>query len=46
MGREQVREGSNALDICTAFVGRDEVAEMDEVVRRMRGSINAPLVID
>ena len=46
MGREQVREGSNALDICTAFVGRDEVAEMDEVVRRMRGSVNAPLVID
>jgi 5-methyltetrahydrofolate--homocysteine methyltransferase len=46
MGRDQVREGSNALDICTAFVGRNEVAEMDEVVRRMRGSVNAPLVID
>ena len=26
------REGSNALDVCTAFVGRDEVAEMTEVV--------------
>ena len=32
VGREQVREGSNALDVCTAFVGRDEVAEMDAVV--------------
>ncbi len=32
MGREQVGEGSNALDICTAFVGRDEIAEMTEVI--------------
>jgi len=46
MGREQVKEGSHALDICTAFVGRDEVAEMDAVVSRMRGAVNAPLVID
>jgi 5-methyltetrahydrofolate--homocysteine methyltransferase len=46
MGREQIAEGSNALDICTAFVGRDEVAEMNEVVRRFTGSVNAPLVID
>jgi 5-methyltetrahydrofolate--homocysteine methyltransferase len=46
MGREQVREGSNALDICTAFVGRDEVAEMSAVVARMRGQIDSPLVID
>ena len=30
--REQVKEGSHALDVCTAFVGRDEVAEMTEVV--------------
>jgi 5-methyltetrahydrofolate--homocysteine methyltransferase len=46
MAREQAREGSNALDVCTAFVGRDEVAEMTEVVARMRGAVNAPLVID
>ncbi|WP_158802599.1 MULTISPECIES: methionine synthase [unclassified Acidisoma] len=46
MGREQIAEGSNALDICTAFVGRDEVREMDEVIRRFTGSVNAPLVID
>ena len=46
MGVEQVREGSHAVDLCTAFVGRDEVAEMTEVASRMRGSVNAPLVID
>jgi 5-methyltetrahydrofolate--homocysteine methyltransferase len=46
MGREQVREGSHALDVCTAFVGRDEVREMNEVVSRMRVHVSAPLVID
>src|SRR5829696_3237522 len=46
MGREQVKEGSHTLDVCTAFVGRDEIAEMSAVVSRMRGAINAPLVID
>jgi 5-methyltetrahydrofolate--homocysteine methyltransferase len=46
IGREQVTEGSNSLDICTAFVGRDEMAEMNEVVRRFTSSVNAPLVID
>ncbi len=46
VGREQVGEGSNALDVCTAFVGRDEIAEMNEVIRRFTSSVNAPLVID
>jgi 5-methyltetrahydrofolate--homocysteine methyltransferase len=46
IGREQVAEGSNSLDICTAFVGRDEIAEMNEVIRRFTSSVNAPLVID
>ncbi|HEX6014533.1 MAG TPA: homocysteine S-methyltransferase family protein, partial [Geminicoccaceae bacterium] len=46
MGREQVREGSHALDVCTAFVGRDEVAEIRAVVERMRGHVDSPLVID
>ena len=46
MAKEQVKEGSHALDICTAFVGRDEIADMTEVVTRFRGSANAPLVID
>ncbi|MDE8350250.1 MAG: methionine synthase [Acidocella sp.] len=46
MGREQVAEASNALDICTAFVGRNETAEMNEVITRFTSSVNAPLVID
>jgi 5-methyltetrahydrofolate--homocysteine methyltransferase len=46
IGREQIGEGSNSLDVCTAFVGRDEVAEMNEVIRRFTSSVNSPLVID
>jgi 5-methyltetrahydrofolate--homocysteine methyltransferase len=46
MAREQVREGSHTLDLCTAFVGRDEVADMSQAVTRMRGAVNAPLVVD
>ncbi len=46
IGREQMAEGSNSLDVCTAFVGRDEMAEMNEVIRRFTSSVNAPLVID
>jgi 5-methyltetrahydrofolate--homocysteine methyltransferase len=46
MGRDQVKEGSHTLDLCTAFVGRDEVSDMTEMVTRMRGSVNAPLVVD
>ena len=46
MGREQAKEGSHALDLCTAFVGRDELADMSAMVNRMRGAVHAPLVLD
>ena len=46
MAKEQVREGSHALDVCTAFVGRDEVRAMTEVVPRLSRTVTAPLVID
>lgn len=46
MAKEQVREMSHTLDICTAFVGRNEVRDMSEMISRLRGSITAPLVFD
>jgi len=46
MAKEQIKEGSHTLDVCTAFVGRDELAEMTEVVKRFVGQVTAPLVID
>ncbi|MFP6747465.1 MAG: methionine synthase [Alphaproteobacteria bacterium] len=46
IGREQAKEGSHALDLCTAFVGRNELADMSAMVSRMGGAVHAPLVID
>ncbi len=46
MGRDQVKGGSHAVDVCVAFVGRPEERDMDELVKRMVQSVQAPLVID
>jgi len=46
MGKEQIREGAHILDICTAYVGRDEVRDMIEVVRRFNTQVTLPLMID
>ncbi len=46
MGREQVRDGSHVLDLCCAYVGRDEARDMNELVRRYRTEVAAPLMID
>ncbi|HAE49339.1 methionine synthase [Tistrella sp.] len=46
MAREQVKEGSNAIDLCAAFTGRNEVADMTALTTAMRGAVSAPLVID
>ncbi len=46
VGRDQVREGSHALDVCVAYVGRNEMADMDELLDRYRTQISVPLVID
>ena len=46
IGKDQAREGSTSLDVCTAFVGRDEVADMTEMVSQLRGAVTTPLVID
>jgi 5-methyltetrahydrofolate--homocysteine methyltransferase len=46
MGKTQVKGGSHAIDVCTAFVGRPEVVDMDELVKRLATAVHAPLVID
>jgi 5-methyltetrahydrofolate--homocysteine methyltransferase len=46
IGREQVKEGSHALDVCVAYVGRPEASDMAQVVSRYRGQITVPIVID
>ncbi|MBI3580353.1 MAG: homocysteine S-methyltransferase family protein, partial [Ignavibacteriales bacterium] len=34
MGREQVKEQAHMLDVCAAYVGRDEAADMRELIAR------------
>jgi 5-methyltetrahydrofolate--homocysteine methyltransferase len=47
VAREQVEGGAHALDVTVALTERtDEAAQMTKVVRKLRASIEAPLVID
>ena len=46
IGRDQVKDGSHAIDVCTAYVGRPEASDMTEVIKRYRGQVSVPLVID
>ncbi|MHC4065821.1 MAG: methionine synthase, partial [Planctomycetota bacterium] len=46
MGKEQVQAGSHLLDVCAAYVGRDEARDMTEVIRRFATDVTVPLAID
>jgi 5-methyltetrahydrofolate--homocysteine methyltransferase len=46
MAREQDREGAHVLDVCTAYVGRDERRDMVELVTRLATATQLPLVVD
>jgi 5-methyltetrahydrofolate--homocysteine methyltransferase len=46
MAKEQVREGAHVLDVCVAYVGRDEARDMTEVLRRFNTQVTIPLMID
>jgi 5-methyltetrahydrofolate--homocysteine methyltransferase len=46
MAKEQIREGAHILDVCVAFVGRDEIRDMEEVVKRFNTAVSIPLMFD
>ncbi len=46
MAKEQIKEGAHVLDVCVAFVGRDEEKEMVEVIKRFNTAVTIPLMID
>lgn len=46
MAREEVKEGAHILDLCTAYVGRDEKHDMTEILSRFATQITAPIMID
>ncbi len=46
LARELEAEGSNALDVCTAFVGRDEVRDLRTLLSLYNRHVTAPVMID
>lgn len=46
VAKQQEREGSHAIDLSVSAVGRDEMADMIEMVSRCRGALRAPIMID
>ncbi len=46
MGREEASEGAHVLDVCTAYVGRNEVRDMHEVITRFATQVTAPIMLD
>jgi len=46
MAKEQVQEGSHVLDVCSAYVGRDEAADMLQLLQPMVQQVTAPVMID
>jgi 5-methyltetrahydrofolate--homocysteine methyltransferase len=46
IARNQVRQGAHVLDVCTAYVSRNEVKDMCEVIDRFNAQVDVPLMID
>ncbi|WP_316754922.1 methionine synthase [Streptomyces herbicida] len=46
IAREQIREGAHMLDLCVDYVGRDGVADMEELAGRFATASTLPIVLD
>ncbi len=46
VGRSQVDSGAHAVDLCVAYAGRDELADMGTLVPQFALRVPLPLVID
>jgi 5-methyltetrahydrofolate--homocysteine methyltransferase len=46
LAKEQEREGAHILDVNVDFVGRDGVADMTELVKRLVTNVKIPLMLD
>ncbi len=46
LARKQVREGAHVLDVNVDYAGRDNAADMREIVSRLAREVDAPLMID
>ncbi|MEW6720214.1 MAG: methionine synthase [Thermodesulfobacteriota bacterium] len=43
---EQQADGAHAVDLCTAYAGRDERADMEAMARLFARSVHAPMAVD
>ena len=46
IAKKQVRDGAHLLDVCVDYVGRDGVADIHDIVKRLAQASTLPLVID
>jgi len=46
MAKEQIKEGAHILDVCVAYVGRNEKKDITEVMKRFNTSVQIPVMID
>lgn len=46
IARELEQEGSHAIDLCVAYVGRNEVRDMQEASFRLNTAVTVPVMID
>jgi len=46
MAQEQEQGGAHVIDVCAAYVGRDEISDMDEIIPRFNRQVTVPLMID
>jgi len=46
IAKAQAREGAHMLDVCVAYVGRDEARDMEEFLKRLVTQSTLPLMVD
>ncbi|MDA3957762.1 dihydropteroate synthase, partial [Oceanispirochaeta sp.] len=46
IAREQEAAGAHVLDLCTAYVGRNEMEDMESLIPTFASSLKTPLMID
>jgi 5-methyltetrahydrofolate--homocysteine methyltransferase len=46
MGKEAAREGAHMVDVCAAYVGRNEAEDMKQIVSRFNTQVTLPIMID
>jgi 5-methyltetrahydrofolate--homocysteine methyltransferase len=46
MGKDAAKEGAHMVDVCAAYVGRNERKDMEEIVTRFNTQVTVPMVID